>query len=290
MITFSEALGRRLLAPTFAVILCVAVPWRAAAEPVPPHHMNLPKPVPAGGDSRPFVVTGASSAPAAPTVGVIGDSVARDYAYYLGRRLGPSGVRVVDGALNACPVGTLPLVAVYPDGSHRPQRGGACPRLVPAKQAELVAAYAPRLVLWQSITEIRGIQDPGRYVLPGSAEWRRRVLAEWDDTLRRVTARGAKVVVIQPLWYEHAPVERLDVPGQSIERLRGMYVQWAARHRDRVSLVDTAPVVCPSGPPCGLVGGVDFRPDTIHFDDPGGVKVADYLIAHVPELARLARR
>lgn len=249
--------------------------------------MNLPKPVPVGGDTRPFVVTGSSSAPTAPLVAVIGDSVARDYAYYLARRLGPSGVRVIDGALTACPVGTLPLVAIYPDGS-RPLRAGACPGLVAAKQAALIATYAPKLVLWQSITEIRGILGPKRYVLPGSEEWRQRVLAEWDDTLRRVTARGAKVVVIQPLWYEHAPADRLDAPGPSIEKLRAMYVRWAALHRDRVSLVDPAPVVCPSGPPCGVVNGVDFRPDTIHFDDPGGLQVADYLVAHVPELARLA--
>src|SRR5689334_19348264 len=79
------------------------------AEPPPPHrHMNLPKPTPPGGDALPFVVTGSATAPTAPTVAVIGDSVARDYAYYLGRELGPHGVRVVDGALSGCPVGTLP--------------------------------------------------------------------------------------------------------------------------------------------------------------------------------------
>ncbi|MDN3358943.1 SGNH hydrolase domain-containing protein [Actinomadura sp. DC4] len=263
-------------------------PVRATAEPVPPRHMNLPKPTPAGGDTRPFIVTGSSSAPSAPTVAVIGDSVARDYAYYLARRLGPRGVRVIDGALTACPVGTLPLVAIYPDGDRRPLRGGECPRLVAAKQAAMTATYAPKLVLWESVTEIRGILLLDRYVPPGSDEWRRRVLAEWDDALRRVTARGAKVVVILPLWYEHAPAIRLDAPGPSVEKIRDLYLRWAASHRDRVSLVDPAPVVCPSGPPCGLVNGVDFRPDTIHFDDPGGVQVADYLIAHVPELARLA--
>jgi SGNH domain (fused to AT3 domains) len=288
----ARALIRHALALTFtltsALSLWAATPVRAGAEPVPPHHMNLPKPTPASGDTRPFVVLGSSSASGAPTVGVIGDSVARDYAYYLGRRLGPAGVRVVDGALSACPVGTLPLFADFPDGSRRPLRDGACPRLVPAKQSELVAKYAPKLILWQSLTEIRGIADPGRYVLPGSEEWRRRVLAEWDDTLRRVTAGGAKIVVIQPLWYEHARPARPDAPGPSVEKLRALYARWTARHRDKVSLVDTAPVVCPSGPPCEPVDGVDFRPDSTHFDDPGGVRLADYLVAHVPELSRLS--
>ncbi len=35
------------------------------------------------------------------------------------------------------------------------------------------------------------------------------------------------------------------------------------------------------------MNGVDFRPDTVHFDDPGGIQVARYLRAHVPALARL---
>jgi SGNH domain (fused to AT3 domains) len=284
----SKALVRGTLSLMLAVTLCAVAPWRVAAEPAPPHHMNLPKPTPAGGDTRPFVVTGSSSSPSAPTIAVIGDSVARDYAYYLARRLGPSGVRVIDGALTACPVGTLPLVASYPDGSFRPLRAGACPREVAAKQAEMTATYTPKLILWQSITEIRGILGPRGYIPPGSEEWRRRVPAEWDDTLRRVTAHGdARIVVIQPLWYEHAPATRLDTSVQRIEKLRELYVHWVARHRDRVSLIDPAPLVCPSGPPCGLVKGVDFRPDTIHFDDPGGALVADYLVTHVPELARL---
>jgi SGNH domain (fused to AT3 domains) len=158
---------RGILSLTLAVNMGVMAPGRARAEPAPPHHMNLPKPTPAGGDTSPFIVTGSSSTPTALTVAVIGDSVARDYAYYLARRLGPRGVRVVDGALTACPVGTLPLVAIYPDGTGRPLRAGACPRLVAAKQAALTSTYAPGLVLWQSITEIRGILLPNRYIPPG---------------------------------------------------------------------------------------------------------------------------
>jgi hypothetical protein len=53
--------------------------------------------------------------------------------------------------------------------------------------------------------------------------------------------------------------------------------------------VDVAPVACPAGPPCRPVRGVDFRPDSTHYDDPGGVQVAAYIRAHVPALARLAR-
>ncbi len=56
-------------------------------------------------------------------------------------------------------------------------------------------------------------------------------------------------MVIQPLWYERPP-GRLAAPGPSVEKMRDLYTRWAARHRDKVTLVDVAPLVCPAGPPC----------------------------------------
>lgn len=111
---------------------------------------------------------------------------------------------------------------------------------------------------------------------------------DWDDTLGRITRGGAQVVVILPLWYERNAPARLDVPGPGVEKTRDLYVRWAARHPGKVGLVDVAPLVCATGPPCGSVNGVDFRPDSTHYDDPGGVRVAAYLRSHVPSLARLA--
>jgi hypothetical protein len=268
--------------------LCATGPAVAEpADPRPPHHMNLPKPTPPGGDSHPWVVMGSSSASSAPTVGVIGDSVARDYAYYLAGELGPHGVRVVDGALSACPVGTLPLLSRIHD-VIKPLRAGACPKLVVEKQDELLTKYAPKVIVWHSITEIWGISAPNGEVASGSKEWGRKVLSQWDETLGRITRGGARVVLILPLWYERSAPVRLDAPGPSAEKMRDLYTRWAARHRDKVDVVDVAPLVCPAGPPCGPVNGVDFRPDTTHYDDPGGVQVAAYLHARVPALARMA--
>ena len=154
----------------------------------------------------------------------------------------PYGVRVIDGALSGCPAGAVPLVAVR-ERVSTPLRGGDRPRLIAAKQTALIAKYAPRVVLWHSITEIWGILDRKHSVPPGSEEWRRRVMASWDVTLRRVTARGAKVMVIQPLWYERGAAVRPDAPGPSAEKVRDLYARWAAAHRDTVSLVDVAPLV-----------------------------------------------
>lgn len=275
---------------TLSALLAAALPTAtpaAAREPKPPHRMNLPKPTPAGGDTRPFVVTGSSADPGAATIGVIGDSVARDYAYYLAKVLGPRGIRVVDGALSGCPAGTLQLISRIHNVAKL-LRAGDCPSLVTAKQSELTHnGFAPKVIVWHSITEIWDIQGENGAITSGSEEWRRRVMADWDITLARLTRGGARVVVILPLWYEHIPPARLDAPGPSVEKVRDLYTRWAARHRDKVRLVDVAPVACPTGPPCGTVNGIDFRPDTTHFDDDGGMLVAADLASRVPELAAL---
>jgi hypothetical protein len=257
-------------------------------EPEPQHRVNVPKPTPASGDVAPFVVSPSSTAASAPTVAVIGDSVARDYGYYLARVIGPYA-RVVDGALGGCPAGALPLIATYrgPHGGSTPLRGGECPSVVPAKQSALVRDFSPRIVVWHSMNEVWDLLTPQGKIAAGSPEWRRRTLRSWDDTLSRVTRQGASVVVVLPLWFEHAAPDPPGGPAPNFDRVRALYTWWAARHREQVTLIDVAPVVCPSGPPCGLVNGVDFRPDTTHFDDAGGMQVATYLAVHVPALLHL---
>jgi hypothetical protein len=290
----------RGVVPACAHAVCSARPAHAASgsarravppapsgggpAPTPPagpvRHNNVPKPTPPGGDVAPFVVAPSLTAASAPTVAVIGDSVARDYAYYLARVLGPYA-RVVDGALGGCPAGALPLVMAFP-GFRAPLRGGECPPLVPRKQTALVREFGPRVVVWHSVNEAWDLAAKGGRA--GSPLWRRRTLAAWDDTLRRVTARGATVVLVLPLWFEHATRTAPDV-----DRLRALYTEWAGRHRDKVTLADVAPVACPHGPPCEPVNGVDFRPDTTHFDDPGGMQVALYLATTVPALLHCCR-
>jgi hypothetical protein len=188
-----------------AVAVCVAgsaAPAQAGPRPGPEHHVNVPKPAPATGDVAPFIVSASSTAASAATVAVIGDSVARDYAYYLARVVGPYA-RVVDGALGGCPAGALRLSATY-HGVSAPLRGGECPALVPAKQNALVRDFSPRIVGWHSMNEIWDLLTPQGTVPAGAPPWRQQTLAAWDDTLRRVTARGAEVVVVLPLWFEHA--------------------------------------------------------------------------------------
>jgi hypothetical protein len=127
-----------------------------------------------------------------------------------------------------------------------------------------------------------GGKTSGGKAVAGSPEWRRRTLESWDGTLSRVAHGGAKVVVVRPRWFAHA------TPGQpDVQRVRDLYREWAGRHQNQVNLADIAPVACPTGPPCAVTGGIDFRPDGTHFDDPGGIQAATYLTTHVPALLSL---
>jgi hypothetical protein len=267
--------------------LCMVGPCTVAkADPQPQHQMNLPKPSPPNGEMVPFLPGGSSTAGSAPTLGVIGDSIARDYAYYLARELGPHGVRVVDGAVSGCPAGTLSLIQQV-RGVDVVAHKGECPDLVSTKQKALVTEFHPKVVLWHSVMELRDVENGKAKIASGSKDWEGRLWAEWEDTLSRLTSNGAQVIVILPLWYEHVPPASLATPGPSVEKLRDLYTRWVSYHRDRVGLVDVAPVACPTGPPCGPVNGIDFRPDAVHFDDPGGARVAAYLKSRVSALTRL---
>jgi hypothetical protein len=151
----------------------------AHAAPAPSRHAYERKPAPPSSDIKPWVVVGSTTASTAPTVAVIGDSVARDYASYLAERLGPHGVRFVDGALSGCAVGTLPFISAL-HGTRKQLRDGGCPGLVVDKQRAVIRDYAPKLVLWHSLTEMWDVGVPGTTTTAapsGSEERGRRLMA-----------------------------------------------------------------------------------------------------------------
>lgn len=229
--------------------------------------------------SEPLVPPGSATTASAPTVGLIGDSVAQDYATFLAPELGRRGKRVVDAALSGCTVGTL---AIWPGPPGAKPAHTGCTAQVAAIQQSLLTRYHPKIILWHSLVELYHLYiSKEKTVLAGGPEWERRVSAQWDETLRRVTRDGAKVIVILPVWQEGVPSTPVTAPGSSVEKLRRLYVRWIAAQHGRVGVVDVAPFICPSGPPCR---GFNFRPDAIHFGLVSGPKVAAYLAAHVPEL------
>ena len=75
------------------------------------------------------------------------------------------------------------------------------------------------------------------------------------------------------------------------EQMNALLQEVAARHPSRVTVINLAARVCPSGPPCPyVVDGMGatastaaeaVRPDAIHYLPAGSLWVAQWLIPHI---------
>jgi len=112
-----------------------------------------------------------------------------------------------------------------------------------------------------------------------------------ERALDRLTARGARLVVLTVA--AAAPNDAQGVANTSnavddagYQRLDVILRRFAARHPDRVTLVDLASRVCPSGPPCPeRVDGVRMRPDGRHFTAAVSLDLARWVLPQVVEAA-----
>jgi sugar lactone lactonase YvrE len=65
-----------------------------------------------------------------------------------------------------------------------------------------------------------------------------------------------------------------------------MLRRFAARHPGRITVIDLARRLCPQGPPCRpVVDGRQPRPDGAHFDAPGSVWAAHWVLAQLAHAA-----
>ena len=225
-----------------------------------------------------------SGDPAAPYVGLIGDSTGTQLAKELAARLNPRGVGVVSATVGGCqPTDTI---LTYQSAEYF-QRHRGCPREAVEKQTYLVHRFRPRIVIWSDIMDWSDIKLNGRLLVSGSEEWKRAMLAGWDRTLSRLG--GAKVALILPTWWAGA---RREAPAHfSVDRQRALFRSWAARHSDRVTVVDLGPIICPAGPPCGqVVNGVLLRSDFIHYTETGIRMVVAEILKNVPALRKMGAR
>jgi hypothetical protein len=64
--------------------------------------------------------------------------------------------------------------------------------------------------------------------------------------------------------------------------LNDLLRRFAARHPDRIVVVDLARLVCPRGAPCGTeVDGRRPRPDGAHFSARDSSWAASWIVAHI---------
>lgn len=162
-----------------------------------------------------------------------------------------------------------------------------CPQMVEAAQVPAVAEMRPDVVIWMSLWEKSDIIADGKTLVSGTpvgdAEMQRRM----DATLARVTAYGAKVVLVTiaapaPNDAQGTGNSSNAVDDAGYARLDAIDRRFAARHPETVTLVDLAHRVCPSGPPCPEeVDGIRMRPDGRHFTPAAASIEAKWLMPQI---------
>lgn len=162
-----------------------------------------------------------------------------------------------------------------------------CHDLVDSMQRQALARARPTLVIWMSVWEKSDLVVDGRTVVAGTPEGEAEIMARMDAALARLTAGGARVVVVTepaPAPNPWQPLLTTDplADDAGYVRLAALLRRFQARHADTVTLVDLAAKVCPSGPPCPeRVEGLDARPDGHHFTPASAVWAARWLLSQV---------
>jgi peptidoglycan/LPS O-acetylase OafA/YrhL len=229
----------------------------------------------------------------APTIALVGDSVADSLAPGMAAVARQHGWTTIDAAFPGCAVGELLRV----DSDHQLFGGSArCVEKAPGQQRVLVRRYHPRVILWYSARERYDVLWHGKVVAGGTSRWRSLVFADWDKTLHRLRAGGAQIAVVLPAFsvgqVSHDCVAKDPAPtcshsaylGQGL--LRRFYQQWAALHRSELTVIDMDSILCTAHVPCPALtyAGAPVRDDGLHFSTVGARWVAERVVARMPAM------
>jgi hypothetical protein len=227
--------------------------------------------------------------PRAPVIGLVGDSIAASLQRALADAARSRSYVLISAARPGCAVGSSLLLD---ESGHPFASAQRCAEQTPRLQDRLVADHRPQIVLWHSTRDRNDVREGGRTLKAGTPEWVKHRFADWDAALARLTRRGARVMVLLPVWSSTGSAgsscggEFSFDPGKcgrtfvTTEHLRRLYTQWAQAHSREVSLIDLAVIACPSGsPPCPkTLDKVQLRDDGVHFSEAGSRLLAPWIL------------
>ncbi len=247
------------------------------------------------------VEPGPANAPRPPMViATLGDSIPLTLTAGFAALARERGLRFVQGATAACRLTPLRVVR---DVSRQGDRLVVTPPLpeeadcvanVARDQEELISRFHPSLIVLSSMHEGRTIEaSPGRYVEAGSPEHRALEEASLEETYRRLTREGARLLVLLPPR-KAAPMDcgpsrrgRCATPEveTGIVYSRQLLTGLAARHPEQIGLVDISDQICGAKTGCPRN---DLRIDGSHFTRITAIPVVQLLWseAHGDELLR----
>ena len=122
-------------------------------------------------------------------------------------------------------------------------------------------------------------------IFAATPEWESEITARMDATVARLTAGGARVVVVTQAPPAPNPAQGTETYDRAADdagysRLDDLLRRFATRHRGDVSLFDLADRLCPDGPPCPeRIDGLHARPDGRHFTPTAAVWAARMLLS-----------
>ncbi len=222
--------------------------------------------------AAPIVASPITARPRMPrTVLVVGDSVAASLTYGLDSLQQRFGVSVTSDAVFGC--GVAAGVVLHDDGtpwSWSPR----CAAGIPALHERAIASVDPDLVVWLSTWEVNDRLVGGRRLVFGTPEADVALLHDIDAAARRLTSRGAHLVILAPA--PRGPSDRgvVDHPERYAHYAELLHA-YAAMHAQSVSVVDLSPLLCPAGTPCPRqLDGMVVRPDGTHFSATSSAWVA----------------
>ncbi|MDQ1460184.1 MAG: hypothetical protein QOI08_1668, partial [Actinomycetota bacterium] len=168
-----------------------------------------------------------------------------------------------------------------------------CPEMVEAAQVPAVAEMRPDVVLWMSLWEKSDMIANGATLISGTPAGDAEMLRRMDQELARVTAYGAKVVLVTvaapaPNDAQGTNNASTAADDEGYARLDRIDRKFAALHPGQVTLVDLAHRLCPAGPPCPEdVDGIRMRPDGRHFTPTAAAMQGRWLM---PQIVAAVRR
>lgn len=252
-------------------------PATATREPVAPESTSSP-------------TTGATNGQS--IVGVVGDSVMVSMLPAIRSLSSQNGWYLVEGAIQACPVGYEPLYGY--DGALSPYYETICREGVPAAHRRVRDAE-PRAILWHDLQSTLPRMAGNTLLDPGTRPWVDDLVQEWETVIDSLGASVEDIVIIYP------PLRSQDQPGcagsvreprcQTIQRqdsdIRLAVDALGTQHsgKPEVHLIKLDPELCPRGYPCpARIDGIEVRfggNDQTHFTEVGSLWLEDALRAAI---------
>jgi peptidoglycan/LPS O-acetylase OafA/YrhL len=242
-----------------------------------------------------WCVRAAGAGPNAPVVATAGDSTARALDPGLRALAMARGWRYVQVAQNGCSF----LALLFPpsrDSKGLAQARG-CESGIPKLIADVLGRASPRLWIYSDRwPEVEMLRADGTYLGPLDSRRERPIALALADTLRRLTSRGAQIVLIgQPPPGEPADcaLHRTIVCGSPAFSTRDpvtaevdkIYQRVAATMPGRVVYGTVSDLLCPGSGSCPAeVGGQLARFDGVHYTAAFSRRIVPVIIARAERL------